>query len=440
MRHYIIVGSGIAGLAAVEVIRRHDASAGITLIGEEPRHFYSRPGLAYLLTGVLPEKQLYIRTQAEVKELRLNWIEARVARFDAQEHQVTLANGQRFTFDRLLLATGSTAVPPDFPGGDCRGVVKLDNLDDARRILKLAQHGRTAAVIGGGITALELVEGLCSRGVRVHYLMRGGRYWSGVLDETESRIIQDRLTAEGVRVHANTQIKQALSQRGALVGVETLTGERLACQVLGVAIGVRPRIELALQAGLKSERGILVSECMETSVPDVYAAGDAAQVYDARSGRAVLDTLWSSALAQGQAAGANMAGVPTPYRKPVAFNVTHLAGVTTTIIGAVGTGHDQDVDTIARGDSESWRSLTDAWAVTGEHDVNRIRLLVGQRALIGGLVMGDQTLSRPLIDLITAQTDITPIRESLQANPAMAIELVQKFHQQCRSADHAPNL
>ncbi len=437
---YVIIGASAAGCQAAETLRRFAPDSTITLISEEPRHFYPRPGLAYLLTGILPEKQLYIRTPAEVKELHLNWIEARVAQFYPQEHQVILANSQRLTFDRLLLATGSTAVQPDFPGGDCKGVVKLDNLGDARHILKLAQRGRTAVVIGGGITALELVEGLCSRGLHVHYLMRGGRFWSGVLDETESRIIQDRLTAQGVRVHVSTRVKQALGQRGALTGVETLTGERLACQVLGVAIGVRPRIELALQAGLKSERGLLVNEWMETSAPDVYAAGDAAQVYDARSGRAVLDTLWSSALAQGQAAGANMAGAQTPYHKTVAFNVTHLAGLTTTIIGAVGTGHDQDVDTIARGDSESWRSLPDAWAVTGEHDVNRVRLLVGQRALIGGLVMGDQTLSRPLVDLISAQTDITPIRESLQVNPAMAIELVQKFHQQIRSADHAPNL
>jgi NADPH-dependent 2,4-dienoyl-CoA reductase/sulfur reductase-like enzyme len=440
MRHYILIGSGIAGLAAAEVLRQHDASASITLIAEETHHFYSRPGLAYLLTGVIPEKQLYVRTPAEVSGLRLNWIRARAARFYPQDHQVILANSQRLTFDRLLLATGSTAVPPDFPGGDLKGVVKLDNLDDARHILKLAQRGRTAVVVGGGITALELVEGFRARGMRVHYLMRGERYWSGVLDETESRIIQDRLEAEGVSVHYRTQVKQAIGKRGTLVGVETTTGEYIACQVLGIAIGVRPRIELALQAGLKSERGILVNEFLETSAPDVYAAGDVAQVHDPRSGRAVLDTLWSSALAQGQVAGANMTGAQTTYHKQVALNVTRLAGLTTTLIGAVGTGHGEDLVSIARGDSESWRITPEAWVVTDEHEVNRIRLLVGQHSLVGGLVMGDQTLSRLLYDLIAAQADITSIREALQANPASAIELVQNFHQQWKSANHAPNL
>jgi NADPH-dependent 2,4-dienoyl-CoA reductase/sulfur reductase-like enzyme len=428
VRHYVVVGSGIAGLSAAEVLRERDSGATISLIYEESHSFYSRPGLAYLLTGLVPEEQLFARTQAELRDLRLNWIHARAAQLLPEAHQVTLSDGQGLTYDRLLIATGSTAVPPDFPGGDLAGVVKFDNLDDARRILKLAGRGRTAVVIGGGITALELVEGLRARGVRTHYFLRGDRYWANVLDEAESHIVQERLKAEGVVIHYRTEIEAALGRK-TLAGVETTTGEKLPCHILGVAIGVRPRLELAQPAGLKLDRGVLVDEFLRTSAPDVFAAGDVAQVRDPRSGRAILDTLWPTALAQGRAAGANMAGAEVPYVKQVALNVTQLAGLMTTIIGAVGSGRDQDLVTISRGNSEAWSLLPQAQVIVEKHDVNRVRLLVGERTLVGAVVMGDQTLSRPLHRLIAEQADITPIRAALGANPASALSLISDFYQ-----------
>ncbi len=430
MRRYVIVGSGIAGLSAAEAIRQRDAHGEITLLAEEPHGIYSRPGLAYLLTGAIPEKQLCARSQAELRELRLNWVRILAARLYPESHEVILANSQHLTYDRLLLATGSTAVKPDFPGGDLADVVKLDNLDDARQILKRARRGRTAVVVGGGITALELVEGLNARGVCVHYFLRGDRYWSNVLDQTESRIIEGRLKAEGVVIHYQTQIKQAIGKRGELVGVETVAGDYIPCHILGVAIGVRPRMEVAQLARLKTERGIAVDETMQTSAPDVFAAGDVAQVYDPRSKRAILDTLWSTALMQGQAAGANMAGAQAPYVKGVAFNVTRLAGLTVTIIGGIGSGRDEDLLTIARGDSEAWRVAPEAWIITEQHEVNRLRLLVDERVIVGALVMGDQTLSRPLQNLIANQVQVVSIRQAIQDDPGAIISLILTLHRQ----------
>jgi len=440
MRRYVIVGSGIAGLAAAETVRQHDASAEITLLAEEPHSFYSRPGLAYMLTGTVPEKQLFPRSQADLRKLRLNWIRVPAARLYPEPHQVILSNSQHLTFDRLLLATGSTAVTPDFPGGDLAGIVKLDNLDDARHILKLARRGRTAVVIGGGITALEMVEGLNARGMRVHYFLRGDRYWSNVLDETESRIVEGRLKAQGVIVHYHTQIGQAVGEHGALASVETTAGEHIPCHVLGVAIGVRPRMELAQLARLKVERGILVDESMQTSAPDIFAAGDVAQVYDPRSKRATLDTLWSTAMRQGQAAGANMAGVQTPYVKGFALNVTRLAGLTTTIIGGIGSGRDEDLLTLARGDSEAWRIPSEAWVVTERHEINRVRLLVDENTIVGALVMGDQTLSRPLQDLIEHRIDISPVREAIKADPATIGLLLSDLHRQSGTRHRVPRV
>lgn len=437
MTHYLIVGSSIAGQAAAEAIRASDAHSLITLVSEEAHQFYSRPGLAYVLRGDIPEKQLLARTAQDARQLKAQRVTARAERLLPDRQQLVLANGQTLSYDRLLLATGSRAVPPDFPGHDLAGVVKLDNLDDLRHILKTANRKHTAVVVGGGITALELVEGLRARGLKVHYFLRGERYWSNVLDEAESHLIEDRLREEGVIIHSHTQIKQALGRRGKLIGVETPAGERLDCEVVAVAIGVRPRLELAQASGLKVDRGIVVDEYLRTSAPQVFAAGDAAQVIDSRTGRSMLDTLWSTARAQGQIAGQNMAGGRLIFEKDVPMNVTQLAGLVTTIIGTVGAGRDDDLVTISRGDSETWSLLEPGGVIYAQHDVNRMRLQLGEHHFVGAVVMGDQTWTRPLHSLIAQRADITSIRNALLAEPDAALDHLTRFYQTWESTHRA---
>ena len=181
-------------------------------------------------------------------------------------------------------------------------------------------------VVGGGITALELVEGLHSRGVKVHYLLRGKRYWSSVLDEKESQIVEKRLQKEGVKLHYGSELVEVHGKRGRVQGVRLLDGRTLLCDILAYAIGIHPRVELARESGLAIDRGVLANEYLQTSNPDVYVAGDVAQVYDPLSKRSIIDSLWGPAREQGYTAGLNMAGQRTAYIKEVPFNVTRLAG------------------------------------------------------------------------------------------------------------------
>ena len=129
-----------------------------------------------------------------------------------------------------------------------------------------------------------------------------------------------------------------------------------------------------------------------------------------------------------------MAGAHAPYLKDLAMNVTQLAGLVTTIIGAVGSGRDEDLLTISRGDSEAWRLLPQAWAVSDLHEVNRIRLLLDERQIIGAIVIGDQTWARPLHELIGAQADVTPIRAALLSDHATAFSHLTQFYQAWASA------
>lgn len=437
MTRHLILGTGVAGVAALQAIRAADPQAEITLLGDDPHAYYSRPGLAYYLTGELTDRQLFPFSRQDYRDLRFRYLRGQAVRLDVAAHRVELAGGGLIEYDRLLLATGARAVPLPIPGADLQGVCKLDDLEDARRIVALARHARSAVVIGGGITALELVEGLAARKVRVTYLLRGDYYWSGVLDQTEATLVAERLEAEGVTLLRQAEVAGLVGHRGRVAGVRLKDGRQIGCDLVAYAIGVQPRVDLARQAGLQIERGVLVDEFLRTSAPDVFAAGDVAQVYDPSTGRAVLDTLWSQARAQGHTAGLNMAGHPTAHRRRVPFNVTRLAGLPTTIIGTVGVRGGEDLLGIVRGDSETWRHLPDAIVASSRHEVNRLRLMVGRERLLGAVVMGAQELSAPLQDLIGAQVDITPIRERLLAPGAPLGDLILELWDRWRSSHAA---
>ena len=427
---YVVIGSGIAGLAAAEAMRQRVPGAQITMFSDEPHPFYSRPGLAYLLRGDIPEKQLWIRRPEDLAALRLQRVHALVDTIDFLRREVVLLGGHRFRYDRLLIATGAQAVPPPFLPSPIPGTFKLDSLDDARSLLQSARRGETAIVVGGGITALEIAEGLLARKMNVHYFLRGDRYWSDVLDEVESQIVMGRLIHEGLNLHLNTQVKQLIVAKGQVAGVETQDGAMIPCQLLAAAIGVRPRLELAKKSGLAVDRGIIVNPQLQTSVADVYAAGDVAQIRESDGKLGSLDVLWPTALNQGRLAGENMTGAKRSFVKKTPFNVTQLAGLKVTIIGAVGDGKTKDLVAIARGDSESWRMGVQSWAVSERDDVNRVRLMVGETTIVGALVMGDQTWSQPLQRLISEQVDVTPIREALSKGSASALTRLAQFYQQ----------
>ncbi len=166
---------------------------------------------------------------------------------------------------------------------------------------------------------------------------------------------------------------------------------------------------------------------MQTNVTDIFAAGDVAQVFDPASGKYVLDSLWTPARNQGRTAGLNMAGASEKYLRTAPVNVSRLADIPVTIIGAVGRGADQDLVGIARGESESWSLMPEAISLETKTDVDRVRITVGQQTLIGALVLGDQTISRALQELITHQVDISAIRYQLQQPDAPISKIITDF-------------
>jgi NADPH-dependent 2,4-dienoyl-CoA reductase/sulfur reductase-like enzyme len=427
MSRYVILGTGIAGFATAETLRTLDPISEILLVSDDPFGFYSRPGLAYFLTGEIPEKQLFLFSKKGKLNLNIQPIHGRVSQLDPIAHTIKIEPSGLLTYDRLLLATGASAVPLDIPGADLQGVVKLDNLEDTRHILSLARHTKTAVVVGGGVVGVELVEGLVAQGVKVHYFLRGDWFWSNVLGEAEAHMVEHHLTHDEVIIHRNTEIAEILGERGKVRGVQTTKGVFIKCNMVAVGIGVRPRMELAQAAGLKTDRGILADETLQTSHPDIFAAGDVAQIFDPLTGHSSVDNLWYPARKQGRIAAMNMAGQKQVYRRTVAVNVLLLGGIMTTIIGAIGSKREEGPVYTSRGSSETWQQLPNTIATENGSEVSHVRLMVGEQNLLGALVMGDQKISKPLKEMINAQVDITPIRTQLLQSNARLGQSVMEY-------------
>ena len=244
-----------------------------------------------------------------------------------------------------------------------------------------------------------------------------------------------RLRQHGVEVLLNTEIERIVGWRNSVQAVVTRDGRTIPTRMVGIAVGVKPRLGLARASSLEIDRGIKVNQFMQTDQADVFAAGDVAEVYDPASGEWLLDSLWPIAREQGIIAGLNMTGTPTAYRRRSPLNVTRLTGLTTTIIGKVGIQAPSDDLMIVRGESETWQKNPEAIVSQNNFDVNRVRIMVGDRHLLGAVVMGDQSISRPLEELVADQVDISPIRAELIRPGADLSQTINAYWKSWRRAN-----
>lgn len=401
---YVIVGNGAAGVTAAETIRLNDPLGEITIVGAEPYPMYSRPGLAYVFLNEIPQQQVMARQPEWYQQMRLNLLFGTAVSLDVNQQSVRLADGRILPYDRLLIATGARATPPPYAGSDLKGVHYLDTLDGAKELMRQAKRRRRAVVVGGGITALEMTEGLAHHGVDTHYCLRRDRLWGKVFNDTEAKILEKRIRQHHVTIHYNTEVVEIMGdRRGRVRAVRLKNGEEFKCNLVGMAIGVRPLLDLVKETPIETDRAILVDETMQSSARNVYAAGDCAQVYDPWVKKHMLDILWPSAVAEGYAAGLNMSGQRQVYKKGAPFNACLLFGLHISTMGQINPRRDEDDPDpeihqyLSRGSSEVWytypRHYASAWVEDGD---NTLRLVLDGDYLVGALLVGEQTTADSL--------------------------------------------
>ena len=320
---YVIIGNSAAGIGAVEGLRQIDQEGEITVITDEPHHTYSRPLISYLLLGKATDENLKYRGDGFYSENNCTLLSGvAVTGIEAGAKQVVLSDGRRLSFDKLLVATGSSAMIPPVEGLDTvKDRFTFMNLDDARKLDGALDKNKRALIIGAGLIGLKCAEGIIKRAASVMVLDLAPRILSSILDDGGAKMVQEHLESQGLEFRLSSGVSCFKGNTAILA-----EGEAIDFDILILAAGVRPNTSL-LAGVAEIDQGIVINEKSETSEPDIYAAGDCTQTFDLSSGQNRVMALLPNAYIQGECAGVNMAGGEKIFDKAIPMNAVGFFGL-----------------------------------------------------------------------------------------------------------------
>ncbi len=354
--HYVIVGNGVCGMEAALALRRRDAEARISIVSDEHDHFYSRPALMYVFAGQMRLRDTEPYDRGLYDRLRFERVSRRVASVDTAAKALRFEDGGTLGYDRLLLAVGSRGRPAPWSGASGPGLHYFVTLRDLEVLDREARPGLRAVVVGGGLIGVEVAEILLARGLKVTFVIRENWYFPLALDEREAEMVAEHLHSHGVDVRLGVNVA-AVDRKpdGALAAVRLEAAPRsmaaagspalaeVSCDLLVCAIGVVPNTTFLGESGLELSKGgaIEVDEALRASAPEVWAAGDCANVTWADGSRRP-EQLWYTARDQGRVAAASMLGDGTTYRRGTWYNSAKFFDLEYTTAGWVPVKLDWD--------------------------------------------------------------------------------------------------
>ena len=400
---FLIVGNGIAGVTAAEILRTEDAAAEITVVADDPFPVYYRPALKDYLGGKIREEKLWARPINFYQDHRIRFLNDRVMGVEVAGHNVLLRSGQNIGYSRLLLAHGARASTLTCPGLNLAGVTTLRTVADYQKVLSHLPGVRRVVITGSGTLALESIETLRHRGLQVTHLLRRRSLWSEVLDPTASDLVLQQETRDGVDVRYEQEIAEIVGHDGKVSGIVTTTGIHISCEAVLLGIGIEPIIDFVKSAGIACGRGVKVDGAMHTNAPDIYAAGDLIETADPLTGRSRVIGQWYPSIQQARAAAYSMLDIldaKHQFRFGNFYNASMLYGLDFASVG---------LSTVPKDGKGYQEIIADPQPRTYQ------KVILKNGVPVGMLALGDRRSVLTFKRAVDAAVDLSPVSTQLFA-------------------------
>ena len=344
----VIIGNSAAAVGCIEGIRKNNQEADITVISNETHHTYSRPLISYLLYGKTDEQRMKYRPNSFYEENRVTAVLGKsVVRIDKDNKKVELDDGQIVAYDKLLVATGSKPFVPPMKGLDSvEKQFTFMTLNDAKALEAALFPSASVLVVGAGLIGLKCVEGIRDKVASVTVVDMADRILPSILDAEGSALEQKSIEQKGVKFILSNSVKEFKGNTAFLTNDDILNFD-----IVVVAVGVRPNVELVKEIGGDVNRGIITDERCHTSIPDIYAAGDCTESYDITVNQHRILALLPNAYMQGESAGYDMVGASKPYDKAIPMNAIGFFGY------HIITAGSYDGEAYVSADGDSYKKL-----------------------------------------------------------------------------------
>lgn len=363
MEHIVIIGNGIAGVTAARHIRKR-SDKKITIISSETEHFFSRTALMYVYMGHMTFGNIKPYEDSFWKKNRIELVFGYVSKITPPSKTVHIEGHGTLSYDNLIIATGSRPNKFGWPGQDLKGVQGLYSKQDLD-LLELNAPNREictrAVIVGGGLIGIELAEMLRSRDIPVTMLVRERSFWDGILPQGDSRMINEHIRAHHIDLQLETGLVKILSdENGKAKAVVTDKGETIACNLVGLTVGVSPNIDFLADSGIELGKGVLVNGLLETNIEGIYAIGDCAERREVHGKRKPIEAVWYTGRMMGETVAQTLCGNPTEYRPGHWFNSAKFLDIEYQTYGWVSSERRKEADEL----HFHWRHPTENCCIT----------------------------------------------------------------------------
>ena len=387
----IVIGNGLGGIISSKTLRELDPKAKIDIYAEEKYLYYPRPNLIEFLAGHIPQDNLFAFSKEWYENQNIDlYLGEPIKTIDPDSKEVELKSGERTKYDTLLLANGAHSFIPPFRGTEKRGIFTLRTLDDSLSIIEWVKDHANAAIIGGGLLGLEIARAIHSRGAEIQVVEFFDRLLPRQLDAEGASVLKAQIEDMGISVRLGVATEEIMG-RDRVSGLRFKGGEELEAETAIVAAGVRPNIRLAKESGLATDKGIIVNDYLQTSHPDIFAAGDNIQHRDRIYG------IIPASFNQARIAAFNIAGQERKYEGTVLSNTLKVVGLDVTSIGLVNP---------EEGTSEEFRKER------REQGIYK-KIVIQDGKVVGAIWMGTRDKVNDISRIILQKIDVEKWKNSL---------------------------